>query len=274
MNDMTQPKINTTYCKVLINNWPLIQEIIQDTATLTKIRLSQSETPEPAAFSLALLTDQQLNDSWHGPLHQFLAIKLRAYAVINLVRAALLTQEDETFKPSLPIFQGTDKDNPNIPKTVLETMNLSDLKDLQSQLEAITVTHYNTLCDHIQTWCTTLIDALADTPARLSESEADHLMAPEPLSELLERFTELNIENPKLRNDRINFADYFTLKCDLAIQSSLARQHLENSPNEIRKILKALRPQFSEINKQEKLFIKTVAEETTQVMDPLSAVQC
>ncbi len=78
----------------------------------------------------------------------------------------------------------------------------------------------------------------------------------EPLSELIDRFTELKLELPKTKKPTYHFSDYLILKLTLCVHSALSRQHVANPEEALQKVLKTLKANFKIIKQTESELIQ------------------
>lgn len=246
----------STDAKVLINDWQALRESLEKNTSLVKGRSVPDISPSP----VGLLSDRQLNDGLYGPWQNFFKLKLSAYATITKIRFMQIITQDDTFKDSENAY----------PKDVLQKFSVTDLDKMQKLLDDQVHLHYQQWQEQIQRWNLPLITHLTENEIPLSDIEIKEFQDQEPLSELLDRFTDLHIEitKPKI----IDFEAYFRLKIHLAVHSSLSRRHQSHEHHEIQKIYKKLKNDFTTINHDEKNLLATQTLETKKIIEPLDKI--
>ncbi|ACJ18370.1 hypothetical protein [Coxiella burnetii] len=243
----------STDAKILINDWQNLHDKIVENATYIKESKKVNETAS------TLISDQQLEDALKGPLQSFFRQKLSAYATLSKIRLLLVTTKDEIFK------KNPREDAP--PKAILEKITSAELNKIQQTLNELTKSHYQQWQEKRESWNKLLIMALTVNGITLSEIEIKELKDKEPLSELKNRFIDLNIPFPSTK--LMNFEHYLRAKVYLATRSSLSRQQQPHDDNIITKFLKKLNNEFNQIHKEETELIKAQQNETQEPLKPL-----
>ena len=262
MNTTKTTALLSTDAKVFINNWQAIRKIITEHTTLVK--KSQNETEQRTSSSV--FSDQQITDALTGPYQQFIKRTLSAYAKLTFLRLQLTIHQDDSLKS--PHHRDTEV----IPSKILEKQTLSDLDKIQSQLDVLTQEHHQQWQEKIKTWNKQLTATLTKLEIPLNDIEVKELQDKEPLSELLDRFTELNIELPKLGKSDFNYEKYLRLKTELAIRSSLSRRHQSNTKDDVQAIIKKMKNDFTQIEQQEKTLWTEQNNATLKIIDPILAL--
>lgn len=249
---MTNNKFIPTDTKILINEWQTLHDKIVENAQLVKIKKTEEA-------SSSLLSEQQLNDALNGPLQYFFKQKLKAYATISKVRLLLTTTQDDIFKNN-PHDKVSLKD--------LEKINTAELDKMQQTLNELTKAHYQQWQEKRKSWDQQLTLAMTANNISLSEIEIKELKDKEPLSELMDRFIDLNIKMPSI--EKMDFEQYLRLKVYLTIRNSLSRQQEPHDDEAITKLVKKLNREFNQIHQEEKQLIKTQRAETEDIIKSLS----
>jgi len=249
--------IDTT-SKVIINDWLAIREIMADIATTCK---EKQETEVGSHENLmTLLSDIQFSDAFTGPFHPFIKKLLASYALICKLRLYLITTQDDNIKPHIsePIN--------DFPPNINTDINVASLDKIQRQLDETARSQFQQWKEKAKEWQDQLILQLTVHEANLSELEIEAISTQETLSELLNQFTDLHLELPKIKDDKYKFTDYFKLKVILCLHSALSRQHKAHETNDIQIFIKKLKSDFKQIGQQEQGLIKAQGKEIDELM--------
>lgn len=254
MSDTKFPEIITTDTCILISEWPTVAELVRKHSTTLKSGgYSKPDNPTP----LNVLSQKQLKEVLAGPYGPFFRDKLRAYAILARLRMAHNIEEQDNLKDN----RTTALDILSLPENALKNISKDTVKSLQSKLDELTTTQNQQIEGNLVQWQFSVIGTLRTANLNPSDAEVDEFSSPEPLSELMDRYTDLNIAPPKT-NKILSFADYLKLKAYLMILSALSRQHQSNQPKDIEQYMKPLKKPLSEIQKNETALFKTQGEET------------
>lgn len=207
------------------------------------------------------LSDALLSNVLSGPYQPFFQQKLEAYAHIRFAKEQCILHEDDTYQD---IVSQADYVAPKN----LQNISIDKIKEVQKQLSQLTMQHDEQWKTQLKQWQATLLDALTKTYG-LSEDESYLFTINEPLPELLDRYTALNVEKPKVKKGGITFRNYLTFKTDLLIKSAMSRQHQTHKQTDINKELKQYKAIFETIEKEETAIIQQQKEETTQITNPI-----
>jgi len=237
--------------KVLLDDWETLSRIILKVATPLRDRL------EPKENSSNLIPDNIINDAVNGPFHPFFAAKLKAFAQICELRMLVTISENEALQSKKKIDK---KETPT--EKLAKKISITELDKKQKELDEMTNEHYAQWQELIEDWVEDIKEALEQHNVPLSNLELQELKQLEPISELLDRFTHLNIEPPKNKKDEFNFANCFKYKTDLAIHSSLSRRHQPHEKKNIDTVIKKLKPVFNAIQKEESNIAREQSAET------------
>lgn len=270
MSKTTEETFIGTHARLLISDWKVIAELISKHSSFIKSHFdSENKSADEEIPNTALphvLSRREIEEAINGPLQAFFKEKLSAYMKISLLRMYITLREDDTLKDyraDLPDFN-------KIPQTILQNTSLSDLKKIQQNLDALTIEHAEAWENARKEWNQTILQRLNEQKISFSDIEIKEFLDPEPISELFDRFTDLNIALPKLRKSDMNSSQYLTLKSDIAIQSSLSRQHISHGQADIQKTLSKLKSDFNAIAKQEKQMIEEQKKTTQEVIANIS----
>jgi len=243
-----------THAIVTLSDWDVLSSLIAKHSALVKEKSQRQKESdeEEEVFEPDVLSQHEIDDAFNGPMQQFFKHASTTYSAIARVRLHLTMAEDESFKDKRAKLDDADK----VPESILKGTSISDLNKIQDELDEIILNHGDYWEQCRKSWGDHLTKHIADVGVSLSDIEVKEFYDPEPISELFERFTTLNIELPKTRKADMDFAMYLTLKTDIAIQSALSRQHLPNAQSDIQKILKQLKSDFTAIQKQQQQILE------------------
>lgn len=248
----------TTYTKSYLTDWQLMKKLLHLYNDRIKDIKEFKETNK-----LKPLTQQLLNDALSGPYQHFFRQKLNAYQKILYAKEQLTLHETD-------ILENTHIDTEDMLSTnLLDTISMSKVNELQKQLTQLTQQHNSEWQEKINEWQTILIDIIGNNYG-LSETEAYQFTINEPISELLERFEGLNLSIPKIKSSSMGFSNYLTLKTDLAIHSTLARQHQAHQQSDVNKNLKTFKDLFEKIKEEEQAIITRHKTDTEALMQPVN----
>lgn len=254
----------STYTKSLLSDWAVPATMLrEETARLKDIIQSEESKPDPLLSSQ--LNEQQINDALNGPFQHFFKAHLHAYAMIAKVESALTITKEEFFKESEHIIDTIYGLSP----AFLEKIDLSTLKQLREKCDVLTKQNHVTWKTHIQQWSESLLTEFKKNNFLLSDLEIQDFGVNETVSELHDRFLNLNLNPPTLSKTAFDFQQYFTLKSALAIQSALARMQQSHTEKEIDSQLKKLQAIFKAISKSEKELVETQKKALVELVAPI-----
>lgn len=248
----------SAYGRALINNWQPMKQWIM-AKNLSALRELHNDTE---AAPSDLITDDHLLEVLSGPYALFFQRTLSAYSIIHYAKHQHALHEEELFKD-----YDASKASP-LSDTDIKQIASLDLKQMQKQLN-------DTLQQHDQQWETVteqwqkaILNEL--NALKITEQEQEALMAYEPISEIINRFNDLNLTPPKHVLGKISFADCLNLKAYLLVYSCLSRQHLPNSPDDIQKTMKKTKKLLNEISSQTKELDNQQTNDINTIVAPLS----
>ena len=254
-----------TYARVMLSDWQTLMKFIQEH---TK-RLQQQLQSDPRQTNLNILSEQQIQEIMHGPYHHFVQQQIHAFALLNFANYSLKVDEDEAFKAAKMPQEITKK---TIPAKMLQAISQQDIDRIRTELER----HFY---EAEEQWETLRQESISNLNAQflknnlaLSEDEKQTLAADEPISELLERFTERQLILPKHKSKQYTFADYYFLKCIIVVHSALSRQQLPHTKKEIDTQLKTFKTCFNQIKLAEQTCIENQKTKLSEIMAVISFV--
>jgi hypothetical protein len=250
----------STYARTLISDWPLVKAWIKKHAVSSlKEQHAQSDGSAPD-----LLTEDQLYEIIRGPYQELIIHTYSAYAKIVYARQQHKMFNDDTFKD----FSKTNK--PTFTEKQSKQIAALDFKNMQEKLTELFQQHTDQWELIISQWKEEIVKQLQIHS--LTDMEIREFHAFDPLGELINRFKDLNLGMPKLKNNQMNFADFLTLKSYLTVHSALSRQHAPNTMADIQTALKPLKPLFDQIRKQEQQLHEQQRAANEAVAEPLSFI--
>ncbi len=244
-NDTDNSFISST-AKALINDWQALRNIIEQISRTPKEQLDNND---PDAL-LKILSDTQIEDAFRGPLHPLIHQLTHAYSLISEIKTRLIITQDDNLKPHVQ------DSGFNLPDDLNKEINAAALDKKQRELDEAARHHHQQWQTLITTWQENLMKKITDNDLALSETEIHEMQQVEPLSELINRFTDLKLTLPKMKKKAYGLSDYFMLKVILCIHTALGRQHVANIDEELQKRLKKLKEDFKTITKEEMTLIE------------------
>jgi len=242
-----------TYAKSMLSDWKVLAELMaQHAVSNASLDSTEGAKEEP----LNLLSDQQISETLNGPLQGFFKQKIKSYTTVARIQVELSLDKEDSLKGHRVELEKSKK----IPESILTNYTLTDLANVLKSMDELTLEQHNQWLEQCNNWVNYLIQKLAENQVALSEIEADELMRENTISELLDRYIELNIETPKINKAKMTLADYLLLKVYLAIHSFLSRLHKPHQDPDIMKVLKLLKRDFDTLRKQEKQLLKQQSE--------------
>lgn len=247
-----------TYAKVILSDWSSLVEIITKHTTYVKTTIQS----EDQGYLIASLSDRQLKDALEGPLQVFFKQNISAFATLMRVQTELNLQKDEVFKEKAGQIPSENR----LPAEKLFTLSLSDVEKCRKSLDQL-VKQQDSEWDNIWNQIIDLfLHKFDEIEFPLSDIEIKEFMDREPISELRDRFVDLNLELPKLKNPQMTVEQYFILKAHLVVHSALSRQHKPHTDTDIKPILKSLRPVFNAIREGEQQLNDQQKQQTDEVI--------
>jgi len=251
----------STDAKVLIKNWQVLYKLIEaHTQTI-----EQHNNTESGSFS-NLLSERQLRDALSGPYQRFFKQKLTAYATIGKFLLEMNMQQDDSLKAHA---REHEKVNPKLAQ-LLEKYSISDINSMRSDIDKLTEDHNEQWETQLSEWNQQLLATMTSNKIPLTDIEIDAFKEKEPLSALIRRYTDLNIDLPKLDYTDFNFEQYLKLKLELAIRSSLHRRHEAHESTNINRLIKRFKNKFAKIKQQENELLKKQQVETREIVQTIS----
>lgn len=256
----------SSYARIILSNFTVIAELIAKHSELIKDK-TQREALDDPLFPRAILSEQQVHDVLDGPYQKFFKNKLTAYAMIARTQTALAMRQEEGFKErfekgELPVW--------NVTQRMLESISSSDLSNIRNQLDELSKEHMEQWEQKVQEWRDHLLQRIQEIGFQLSAIEEKEFYDEEPISELMNRYTDLHLEPPKIKKDEVDFQAYYTFKLYLTLQSALGRQHKPHSPDEIELLIKQFKADLKQMSKEENMLYKTQAADTEKLLTPIS----
>lgn len=231
-----------TYAKRFLTEWPVLSDIMHEETRWQKDRLQGN--------ALIELTEKQIDDALNGPFQTFFKLHLHAYAAIAKVDVALNFSKEETLKD---LDNATEIDF-GVSKLLINKTDSSTLRELREKLDQLIKEHYAQWQESIRHWIEALQSHINQQCA-LSDLEVGEFSINQPISELNERFIELNISTPAFSKFDGNFQQYFILKATLVIHSALSRMHQPHSEKKINDIVKKLANTLKKMHYEENLLV-------------------
>lgn len=253
-----------TYAKITLSDFKVLANLISEHSKLVKETARETEEEESDSAH-RILSDREILDALNGPLQKFFKDKLIAYSTIARVRLELTISKEELFKEY--------REQPQefkLNKKYLENLTLSDISDMHNKLDQLCEEHYAKWQEKLAQWQQAILKKLDEKNISLSIIEIQEFQGKEPISELLDRFTDLKIELPKTKKREMNYSDYLKYKTNIAILSALSRQHLSHEEKEINKVLKSLKSVFDTIHQEENQLIKSQEQETQKMVENIA----
>lgn len=260
----------STHARIFLSDWRTLADLVNKHTKLVKESVQSEhneleEESETKQEKKPVLTTRQINDALNGPYQRFFKDKMTAYAAISRMKLELNIIKNEIFKDKRQASPEL-----SLPASQLEKFSMQDLHEIQNELNELTEKDNVEWETHLADWQQHIIEALKQYNISLNEIEIIEFQGKEPISELLERFTELNIQLPKTKKNGMNFAAYLTYKTNIAIHSALSRQHQPHEQTDINKILKSLKSVFDKITKEENNLIKKQQAATNAIIAPIA----
>lgn len=250
-----------TYVRVFISDWNNLRDFIVSHGTPMKDKVNQTDINKDKIPS-----DLQLNNTMNGPYANFIASLLNHYSKIIKVRMELSLNDSDFFK------REQHEQNPyNIPESVLKKISLAECDNILTQMNDLVGKLSEAWRNQATDWSNRTIDALIEhTGLHLSEIEEKEFLDDEPMSDILERFTELKIEPPKLKKGDMDFAQYLKLKCSISLHSVLHRSQQADKKTDINKLLKPLKGLLEEIHQQQQALLQAHESELMALTQPFN----
>ncbi len=260
----------TTYMRVLLNDWQGLADLMQSHASPIVGEVKTESTPESVKERL---TEKQIEDALSGPYATFFQQKLAAYAVYARINMAVLAKEDNPLKNAAEKYELSDADEAikavQLNKSLLEKLTPANMQKIRKDLDKLVEDHFDNWQTQIEEWYKDICQASKRVKVALSDSEQEQLCADEPISEIKDRYADLNLPWPKLKQNGANFREYIQLKVYLAIQSTLSRQQLPHGVEEVNRKQKLLKSTYKRIAEAEEELTTKQQKETDEVIAPI-----
>lgn len=260
MTDKSFPTFMTTDQRVLLSDWPPLAKLITKHSTPLK-----AGGYNPEAQTAQVLSELAIFDAYQGPYHHLFKQIISAYSTLARVRMAIQINNDDNLKENLTYPDTTWPIN----EKAISDLTIDNINRCRDELEDCLSDHNQQWEGQLFLWQMQITGALRDAGIDINSYENDEFSAPEPLSELLERFVSLNVTPPTF-TEPLGFAQYFKLKAFLLIMGSLSRQHLPHEPKDIDNYMKAIKKQLQAIEKESKQISDTHETAIKDIMRTLN----
>ncbi len=258
----TQASMGTN-ARAILSDWTALSTIVEQHSSTVKQQLEQSEEQREPKESFSILSQEQIDIALAGPYTQFLQQKISAYALLSRTKMEHTIVDKDLFK---------EKRDPDLEKLIptdsLAKISSDELQKIREQLDELTKTHHQQWEAVLEQWKNTVIAQCEQCDFQLADTEKREFFDADPITTLQDRFTQLQLEEPKYKGD-LNFSTYLLYKATIALHSSLSRRHLPHQQMDIKKALKNLKPIFDAINKEEKQVLHNQHTETEALLQPL-----
>lgn len=230
-----------TSLRIMTSDWSnLAQFIIQHgTAIKDKINIEQNSNQH------YIPSEDQFNDALNGPYQRFITQSLNAQARVARVRLAHQIKDSDFF-----IDDNTLNNPDQIPERILKQSNLAECDNLTIDIDNHVANHAQQWEDCAYQWLEMVIEQLTGQQLSFTDIELKELADDETMTDLMNRYTELKIDQPKLAK-QLGFSTYYKLKATLAVHSVLSREQKPHASSDIEKFTKSLKPLLEQINKEE-----------------------
>ncbi|MDF1795978.1 MAG: hypothetical protein P1U63_05520 [Coxiellaceae bacterium] len=247
-----------TYTRIMISDWSNIARFIIEHARPMKDKVNPDENQQNYVPS-----ESQVNDALNGPFNGYIHQCISAFAKIARVRIEHTRKDSDFF-----ITEATENNPNEIPERLLKQTSSAECDNLTKQLNDKVATYSQQWRDAANHWVSQVQQQLMSQDLPLSEIEITELKDDEPLSDVLDRYTELKVEHPKLPKE-MNFAVYYTLKTTLAVHSVLSRLQKPHTANDIDKHIKPLKKLFVTITEEQKQLLENQQVEIAEIIAPV-----
>lgn len=241
MTDKKFPLFMTTDQRVLLSDWPPLARLLEKHSAPLKAGGYQGNEEGRAE----VLSEKAIYDAYQGPYHFLFEQIINAYVELARLRMAIHINHDDNLTENLTHPDTTWPIN----KNRIKNLSMDDINHCRDELETCLNDHNQQWEGQLFLWQMQITSALRDAGLDINNYENEEFSVPEPLSELLERFTSLNI-TPPVFTEPLGFAQYFKLKAYLMILGALSRQHLPHETKDIEKFMKELKKPLSTIEKE------------------------
>lgn len=258
---MSNDFLAQTTLKILVNDWSKLREII---ANITKSKRAAPSPITESDLSLALVSDDAIQDVFEGPYHALLRPLVESYALISKLRAYTVVTQDEALKPHVHA------PDTGIPSQYQKTVTAAVLDKLQRELDEVAQRHFSQWQAQQKEWQGQLLMQLTAADIALSDLEIGDLSNIEPLFELKINFQQHSLTLPKGKNQGISMSDYWRAKTLYVMHSALGRQLKPHTQADLDQQLKTFKPLFQQIEKQEATLQQQIKADAEAVIRKLA----
>ena len=252
-----------TYARAMLTDWrPLAKVMQQHTELLIESTHKESEND---AAQPQIINRRQFDDAIHGPLASFFRHIISAYALVGRFQLEFNIKDNDVFKGKRINLD----ELPKIPETVMLNVTIGQIDEMRRELDQMTDQFYQQWMELQDAWKNAITQALEEQNITLAVLEITELQGREPMSELLDRFTDLKIDLPKFDKEKMSWQTYLQLKTIVVIHSALSRNQLQHDTQAINKTLKQIKSVFADIDRQEKQLNQEQQATIDQLMTPI-----
>ena len=241
----------------IVNDFDTLKKIILHFCHVTYSNQSEAtETPK-------LITEAHLHDAIHGPLAKFFKEILASYSIIAEARLSKNLTTDESLRPA--------RGKAGMSNQLISTnLSMNEIASVCHNLDNTCEKLADQWEEQIREWKRAIMKLVSNDQLVFSDMEREEFFKLIPISELDNRFVELNIQKPSNPPKMMHIAYYIEMKIDIAITSALSRQQQPHTQDDIQKILKQTKKHFKEITRHEK---DILAEEKDMLLSALGSLK-
>jgi hypothetical protein len=258
----------STHAKIVLNEYRALKKLILHYSKQVRDQHHQDEEQQDSK-PFTLLTDNAINDAICGPFAPFLKQIISAYAAAAFTRQQLTVDNDDVLKNAA---QKLDKFT-IIETSLLKKTSLSEIDRLTLDLDKMTTEFAAEWQEQFDNWLAAALHELHQHEINLSEADQSEFHHAYPISELLDRCSDLKITPPSFKKEQhCDFSSYFTLKLHIAIYNYLNQQHQTEVDKTTKQLLKKFKDLLSEVNNKEQALLKNHRQELDKLLEPIAEI--
>ena len=258
----------STHAKIILNEYRAVKELILHYSKQVRDQHHQTEEQQDIKPN-TILSDNAINDAICGPFAPFLKQIISAYAAAAFTRQQLTVDNDDVLKTAAKKLD----EFTIIETSLLKKTSLVEIDRLTLDLDKMTTELAAEWQAQFENWLAAALHELHQHEINLSEADQSEFYHAYPISELLDRGSDLKITPPSFKKEQhCDFSNYFTSKLHIAIYNYLNQQHQTEVDKTTKQLLKKFKVFFGEVSKKEQELLKNHRQELDKLLEPIAEI--
>ena len=260
----------SSYVAAMVGTSPALFKITSERTTTIKEQINNGNNKAPTFATH--LSDQHYNDMLNGPFSSFYQLCTHSTATLNRLAQQIVIHNEDLFS-EVRLDHEQQPDNPFnlIASGLLKNHSASTTDKLKSSLDTLITEQNSAWQEKIDQWTLTALQQFSSLAINIDHSEQDEFNLLYPISELLDRLTDLKITPPKInKKEGITFENYFRLKAKLLLSNAFAKAQKTKTDKELNKVINQFKATFQLIGQESDALLANQAKAHEALIEPVA----